>query len=77
MCSPVWVDSSDEVHGDRVINEVSIGHADLECLRQNERRIFLCQNASTLDWDIFFKVKKLTAPSNTPLGLNSCGAVTV
>lgn len=49
MHPPVRIDFSDEVHGGRVINEVSIGHADLECLRQNERGIFLCQNANTLD----------------------------
>lgn len=63
ICSPVRIDFSNKGHGDREIDEFTIGHADFERLCQSERREVSYQRASTLDCDMFFKVKKLTAPS--------------
>jgi hypothetical protein len=77
MCSPVRIDFSDQGHGDREIDEFTIGHSDFKRLGQDKRRDFIYESASTFDCDIFLRVKKLTAPSYTPLGLNSWGAVTV
>lgn len=77
MCSPVRIDFSNKGDGYREINEFTVGHADFERLRKSKRRESIHQSTSTLDCAMFFRVKKLTAPSYTPLGLNSCGAVTV